>query len=80
MEWKVIKPDVFAAIMDFFTTGLPVVNEDSVPSPDTGTCEALILLSSPGAQIWSLSAAGMDRRTQTFGLRDETQQMSQLAK
>ncbi|CAL8295320.1 unnamed protein product [Gadus morhua 'NCC'] len=35
VEWKVIKPDVFAAIMDFFTTGLPVVNEDSVPSPDT---------------------------------------------
>nr|XP_020445927.1 NFU1 iron-sulfur cluster scaffold homolog, mitochondrial-like [Monopterus albus] len=35
MEWKVIKPDVFAAIMDFFTSGLPVVNEDSKPSPDT---------------------------------------------
>ncbi|XP_071387409.1 NFU1 iron-sulfur cluster scaffold homolog, mitochondrial [Centroberyx affinis] len=35
MEWKVIKPDVFAAIMDFFTTGLPVVNEESVPSADT---------------------------------------------
>ncbi|XP_056130025.1 NFU1 iron-sulfur cluster scaffold homolog, mitochondrial isoform X2 [Lampris incognitus] len=34
-EWKVIKPDVFAAIMDFFTTGLPVVNEDSTPSADT---------------------------------------------
>lgn len=36
MEWKVIKPDVFAAIMDFFTSGLPVVNEDSRPSADTG--------------------------------------------
>lgn len=36
MEWKVIKPDVFAAIMDFFTSGLPVVNEDSKPSADTG--------------------------------------------
>lgn len=35
VQWKVIKPDVFAAIMDFFTTGLPVVNEDSAPSPDT---------------------------------------------
>ncbi|KAF7665643.1 hypothetical protein LDENG_00136090 [Lucifuga dentata] len=35
MDWKVIKPDVFAAIMDFFTTGLPVVNEDSTPSADT---------------------------------------------
>ena len=80
MEWKVIKPDVFAAIMDFFTTGLPVVNEDSVPSPDTGTCADLILLSSPSAQIWSLSAAAMDRRTQTCALRDETQQIGQPAK
>ncbi|XP_059192928.1 NFU1 iron-sulfur cluster scaffold homolog, mitochondrial [Centropristis striata] len=35
IEWKVIKPDVFATIMDFFTSGLPVVNEDSTPSPDT---------------------------------------------
>uniref|UniRef100_A0A8C6S9X0 NFU1 iron-sulfur cluster scaffold homolog, mitochondrial n=1 Tax=Neogobius melanostomus TaxID=47308 RepID=A0A8C6S9X0_9GOBI len=35
MEWKVIKPDVFAAIMDFFTSGLPVVNEDSKPNRDT---------------------------------------------
>ncbi|KAM4615735.1 NFU1 iron-sulfur cluster scaffold homolog, mitochondrial [Polymixia lowei] len=35
IEWKIIKPDVFAAIMDFFTTGLPVVNEESAPSADT---------------------------------------------
>ncbi|XP_020791062.1 NFU1 iron-sulfur cluster scaffold homolog, mitochondrial isoform X1 [Boleophthalmus pectinirostris] len=35
MEWKVIKPDVFATIMDFFTSGLPVVNDDSKPNPDT---------------------------------------------
>nr|AAI50438.1 Hirip5 protein [Danio rerio] len=31
-EWKVIKPDVFATIMDFFTSGLPVVNEADAPS------------------------------------------------
>lgn len=31
-----IKPDIFAAIMDFFTSGVPVVNEDSKPSADTG--------------------------------------------
>lgn len=36
MEWKVIKPDVFATIMDFFTSGVPVVNEESMPSADTG--------------------------------------------
>uniref|UniRef100_A0A4W5M608 NFU1 iron-sulfur cluster scaffold homolog, mitochondrial n=2 Tax=Salmoninae TaxID=504568 RepID=A0A4W5M608_9TELE len=34
LEWKLIKPDVFAAIMDFFTSGLPVVNEDT-PRADT---------------------------------------------
>ncbi|XP_029019867.1 NFU1 iron-sulfur cluster scaffold homolog, mitochondrial [Betta splendens] len=39
MEWKVIKPDVFAAIMDFFTSGLPVVNEESKPSADTAPSE-----------------------------------------
>lgn len=31
-----IKPDVFATIMDFFTSGVPVVNEESIPSADTG--------------------------------------------
>lgn len=36
MEWKVIKPDVFATIMDFFTSGLPVVSEDGKPNADTG--------------------------------------------
>uniref|UniRef100_A0AAY4DM59 NFU1 iron-sulfur cluster scaffold homolog, mitochondrial n=2 Tax=Denticeps clupeoides TaxID=299321 RepID=A0AAY4DM59_9TELE len=35
LEWKLIKPDVFATIMDFFTTGLPVVNEDATPQADT---------------------------------------------
>ncbi|XP_063051267.1 NFU1 iron-sulfur cluster scaffold homolog, mitochondrial [Engraulis encrasicolus] len=35
MEWKVIKPDVFATIMDFFTTGLPVLNEEATQQADT---------------------------------------------
>ncbi|KAM8865137.1 NFU1 iron-sulfur cluster scaffold homolog, mitochondrial [Synchiropus picturatus] len=39
MEWRVIKPDVFAAIMDFFTSGLPVVNEECAPSADTAPSE-----------------------------------------
>lgn len=43
IEWKVLKPDVFAAIMDFFTSGLPVVNEDAKPSEDTGEIEPLWL-------------------------------------
>merc|ERR1712156_1379510 len=35
VEWKVIKPEVFAIIMDFFHSGLPIVNEDAVTSSDT---------------------------------------------
>ena len=26
-EWTVLNPDIFACLMDFFTTGTPVVNE-----------------------------------------------------
>jgi len=29
-EWMHIKPDIFGTIMDFFATGLPVVNEDQL--------------------------------------------------
>lgn len=35
MDWSVIKPDVFGTIMDFFATGLPVLDQDAEPSPDT---------------------------------------------
>jgi len=28
-EWRVIKPQVFAVIMDFFASGLPVMNENA---------------------------------------------------
>uniref|UniRef100_A0AAY5L679 NFU1 iron-sulfur cluster scaffold homolog, mitochondrial n=1 Tax=Esox lucius TaxID=8010 RepID=A0AAY5L679_ESOLU len=35
LEWKLIKPDVFAAIMDFFASGLPVINEEDTPRADT---------------------------------------------
>ncbi len=27
-EWNLIKPDIFASIMDFFATGLPVIDPD----------------------------------------------------
>ena len=27
-DWKLMKPEIFATIMDFFTSGLPVVNAD----------------------------------------------------
>ena len=31
-----MKPDVFAAVMDFFASGLPVINEEGTPRADTG--------------------------------------------
>ena len=42
MEWPVIKPHVFSAVMDFFSTGLPVLTDEQ-PSPDT--CELFYLCS-----------------------------------
>ncbi|XP_053678389.1 NFU1 iron-sulfur cluster scaffold homolog, mitochondrial-like isoform X2 [Anopheles nili] len=33
-EWRIIKPEVFAVIMDFFASGLPIVT-DAKPNPDT---------------------------------------------
>uniref|UniRef100_A0A182JEA0 NFU1 iron-sulfur cluster scaffold homolog, mitochondrial n=1 Tax=Anopheles atroparvus TaxID=41427 RepID=A0A182JEA0_ANOAO len=33
-EWRIIKPEVFAVIMDFFASGLPVVT-NAKPNPDT---------------------------------------------
>nr|ACO11377.1 NFU1 iron-sulfur cluster scaffold homolog [Caligus rogercresseyi] len=35
VEWKVIKPEVYATLMDFFASGLPIVNEDAKPHSDT---------------------------------------------
>ncbi|KAF8787337.1 NFU1 iron-sulfur cluster scaffold like protein [Argiope bruennichi] len=32
IEWKVLKPQIFAAVMDFFATGLPVVSTDQTSS------------------------------------------------
>jgi Fe-S cluster biogenesis protein NfuA len=32
VEWKVMKPEIYATIMDFFSTGLPVINEDAQPT------------------------------------------------
>ena len=34
VEWKLLKPEVFAVIMDFFASGLPVLNEEQ-PATDT---------------------------------------------
>ena len=38
VEWKVMKPEIYATIMDFFAFNLPVVNEDAeLVSADTVT-------------------------------------------
>ncbi|XP_053318419.1 NFU1 iron-sulfur cluster scaffold homolog, mitochondrial [Spea bombifrons] len=37
-DWNLIKPDIYATIMDFFSSGLPVVSEDA-PRPDSGVSE-----------------------------------------
>ena len=37
IDWQVLKPDIFATIMDFFSSGLPVVTEEQ-PAQDTGWC------------------------------------------
>ncbi|CAG9833043.1 unnamed protein product [Diabrotica balteata] len=34
VSWKLLKPEIFATIMDFFASGLPVLNEAS-PNQDT---------------------------------------------
>jgi len=34
VEWKLVKPEIFATIMDFFASGLPVLT-DAKPSSDT---------------------------------------------
>ena len=41
VDWQVMKPQVYASIMDFFSTGLPILTDEQ-PSADTG--EYLILL------------------------------------
>ncbi|KYM95228.1 hypothetical protein ALC62_14139 [Cyphomyrmex costatus] len=35
IEWKLLKPEIFATIMDFFASGLPVMDETSQPAADT---------------------------------------------
>lgn len=34
VDWKILKPEIFATIMDFFASGLPVLNE-AQPNSDT---------------------------------------------
>ncbi|XP_061204200.1 NFU1 iron-sulfur cluster scaffold homolog, mitochondrial [Neopsephotus bourkii] len=38
LDWNLLKPDIYATIMDFFASGLPVVT-DEAPRADTGASE-----------------------------------------
>ncbi|XP_063788136.1 NFU1 iron-sulfur cluster scaffold homolog, mitochondrial [Pseudophryne corroboree] len=38
MDWNLIKPDIYATIMDFYSSGLPVVTEDA-PRSETAATE-----------------------------------------
>lgn len=35
-EWRTIKPEVYATLMDFFSSGLPVVYEEATQNTDSG--------------------------------------------
>ncbi|KAL6265067.1 hypothetical protein P5V15_005158 [Pogonomyrmex californicus] len=35
VEWKLLKPEIFATVMDFFASGLPIMDETSQPASDT---------------------------------------------
>nr|CAG4644143.1 EOG090X0A0R [Lepidurus arcticus] len=39
VEWRVLKPEVYATLMDFFASGVPVVSEDAQPNADTAINE-----------------------------------------
>lgn len=43
VEWKLLKPEIFATIMDFFASGLPVL-KDAEPYSDTRELSQLIKL------------------------------------
>ncbi|NXY00100.1 NFU1 protein, partial [Centropus bengalensis] len=38
LDWNLLKPDIYATIMDFFASGLPVVTEEA-PRTDTAASE-----------------------------------------
>lgn len=42
-DWGLLKPEIFAIIMDFFASGLPIVNEKK-PNADTGKSSSLKLI------------------------------------
>lgn len=44
IDWKLLKPEIYATIMDFFASGIPVVNEVKVVDPDAAAKEGLLFV------------------------------------
>lgn len=40
IEWRLLKPEIFAVIMDYFTSGLPVITEEQIKKRDEEIKEA----------------------------------------
>lgn len=36
VDWRVLKPEIYATVMDFFATGVPILTDETAPT-DTGT-------------------------------------------
>ncbi|KAL7981264.1 hypothetical protein Chor_002160 [Crotalus horridus] len=54
VDWNLIKPDIYATIMDFYASGLPIVTEEA-PRTDTAEVTHQVLA---GDKKWRLVAVG----------------------
>lgn len=55
VEWRILKPEIFATIMDFFASGLPVITE-AEPSSDTRKWDTLKVLVTDSGKLllWNI--------------------------
>lgn len=55
VEWRILKPEIFATIMDFFASGLPVITE-AEPSSDTRKWDTLKVLVTDSVKLllWNI--------------------------
>ena len=42
IDWSILKPDIFASIMDFFASNVPILTEEQ-PSSDTGEVKTVTI-------------------------------------
>ncbi|XP_064031676.1 NFU1 iron-sulfur cluster scaffold homolog, mitochondrial isoform X2 [Pogoniulus pusillus] len=70
LDWNLLKPDIYATIMDFFASGLPIVTEEA-PRTDTAASEeddevVLMIKELLDTRIRSWMTRRMWRRKQTL--------------